>query len=178
MAHPDFEELLAEFNAERVRYLIGGAHAVALHARPRASKDIDLFIEPTRANAERTLSALARFFGGKAPRYVTVDALMDRDSILQLGVAPVRVDLLSHLKTLPFREAWKKRHVARFGHIRANYLGLDDLIAEKAHWSRPQDLADLVVLRRAHSKVKGQESTPKSQHSQPTRVRAKRRKRT
>ena len=92
MAHPDFEELLAEFDAGQVKYLIGGAHAVALHARPRASKDIDIFIEPTRANAERAVSALARFFGGTAPRYVTVEALLDPDSILQLGVAPVRVD--------------------------------------------------------------------------------------
>ena len=112
MAHPDFEELLAEFNDEHVKYLIGGAHAVALHARPRASKDIDIFIEPTRANAKRTVSALTHFFGGTAPQYITVDALLNPDTILQLGVAPVRVNLSSHLATVPFHKAWKKKIVA------------------------------------------------------------------
>lgn len=154
MAHPDFEELLAEFNTEHVRYLIGGAHAVALYSRPRASKDIDIFIDPTPANAKRAVTALTRFFGGTAPRYVTVEALLDPDGIVQLGVAPVRVDLLSHFKTLSFREAWKKRQVARFGKAPANYVGLDDLIAEKSYWSRPQDLADVVVLERARAKVR------------------------
>jgi len=152
MAHPDFEELLAEFNTARVRYLIGGAHAVALHSRPRASKDIDVFIDPTPANAKRAMLALTRFFGGTAPRYVTVEALLDPDSILQLGVAPVRVDLLSHFRTLRFREAWKGRCVAQFGKVSANFIGLDDLIAEKSHWSRPQDLADVAVLQRARAK--------------------------
>jgi len=152
MAHPDFEELLAEFNTERVRYLIGGAHAVALHARPRASKDIDIFIDPTPANAKRAIAALTRFFGGTAPRYVTVEALLDPDSILQLGVAPVRIDLLSHFKTMPFREAWKKKQVAQFGKVSANFIGLEDLISEKSHWSRPQDLADVAVLQRARAK--------------------------
>lgn len=154
MSYPDFEELLAEFNAERVRYLIGGAHAVALHARPRASKDIDIFVEPTRANAERAVSALTRFFGGTAPRYVSVDSLLDPHSILQLGVAPVRVDLLSHLATVQFREAWKRRKVARYGCVQASFVGLLDLIAEKTHWGRPQDLADLVVLRRVQARLK------------------------
>ena len=53
----DFEELLASLNARKVRYLIGGAHALALHARPRATKDLDLFVAPTRANAERFVKA-------------------------------------------------------------------------------------------------------------------------
>jgi hypothetical protein len=148
MAHPDFEELLAEFNSHRVRYLIGGAHAVALHARPRASKDLDVYLDPTPANASRVLRALTAFFGGTAPQYVTVEALLDPHSILQLGVAPVRVDLLSHFATVTFRKAWAGRKSARFGKVPANFLGLDELIAEKKHWNRPQDAADLAVLRR------------------------------
>ena len=134
MAHPDFEELLAEFNARRVRYLIGGAHAVALHARPRASKDLDVYIDPTVANVRRAIHALADFFGGSAPKYVTVEALLDRHTILQLGVAPVRVDLLSHFATLSFRQAWAARTPGHFGTVPANYLGLVELIAEKQHF--------------------------------------------
>lgn len=151
MAHPDFEELLVEFNAARVRYLIGGAHALALHARPRASKDLDVYIDPTLPNATRLISALRKFFGGKVPRYVDVQSLLDPDTIIQLGVAPVRVDLLSHLATTSFRQAWKRRTRGKFGVVPASFIGLSDLIAEKQFFARPQDLVDLVVLKRARA---------------------------
>jgi hypothetical protein len=68
----DFEELLESFNDAGVKYLIGGAHALALHARPRATKDLDVFIDPTKANARRLLVALGTFFGGSPPSDVTV----------------------------------------------------------------------------------------------------------
>ena len=142
----DFEELLASLNAEKVRYLIGGAHALALHARPRATKDLDLFVAPTRQNAARFLRALAEFFGGKAPSHVSVEVLLDPNLIVQLGVAPIRVDVFSHFGTLTFAEAWRTRIDARFGSVNAHYLGRAQLIAEKRHFDRPQDRADLVAL--------------------------------
>jgi hypothetical protein len=151
MPHPDFEELLAAFNRARVRYLIGGAHALALHARPRASKDLDIYVDPSPANVRRTLAALRAFFGA-LPRGVDARSLADADTIVQLGVAPVRVDLLSHLATTTFGGAWKRKSRAAFGPVAANFIGLDDLIAEKSHFARPQDLADLVVLERAKAR--------------------------
>jgi hypothetical protein len=143
----DFEELLASLNARKVRYLIGGAHALALHARPRATKDLDLFVAPTRANAARFIKALADFFGGSPPSYVTVQTLLDPKLIVQLGVAPVRVDVLSHFGTLTFAEAWRTRVDAKFGPVNAHYLGREQLIAEKTFFDRPQDRADIAVLR-------------------------------
>ena len=104
MAHPDFEELLAAFDAHKVRYLIGGAHAVALHPRPRATKDLDLYLAATRANARRVIRAVAEFFGGTAPSYVSVENLLDPDMLIQLGVAPVRVDLLHEPEAQGFFE--------------------------------------------------------------------------
>lgn len=142
----DFEELLESLNANHVRYLIGGAHALAFHARPRATKDLDLFIAPTEANAKRFIRALSGFFGGRAPSYVTVKALLDPNLIIQLGVAPVRVDVRSHFATLSFAEAWRTRVDARFGAVGAHYLGREALIAEKRHFARPQDRADVAVL--------------------------------
>lgn len=142
----DFEELLESLNVRRVRYLIGGAHALALHARPRATKDLDLFVAPTTANSKRFILALGDFFGGAAPSYVTVDALLDPELIIQLGVAPVRVDVLSHFATLSFSEAWRTRVDAKFGTVDAHYLGRAQLIAEKQHFDRPQDRADVAVL--------------------------------
>ncbi len=75
MAHPDFEEFLVSLNEERVRYLIGGAHALAFHARPRATKDLDVFIDPSRANAERTVKAIGKFFGGSSPKFASAEHL-------------------------------------------------------------------------------------------------------
>lgn len=145
----DFEELLESLNDEGARYLVGGAHALALHARPRATKDLDLFVAPTRGNAQRFIRALARFFGGSSPSYVTVEALLDPHLIVQLGVAPVRVDVLSHFATMTFAEAWRTRVDARFGNVPAHYLGREQLLAEKRHFDRPQDRADVVALLRA-----------------------------
>lgn len=143
----DFEELLESLNSRKVRYLIGGAHALAFHARPRATKDLDLFVAPTRANAERCIKALADFFGGSPPSYVSVKTLLDPKLIIQLGVAPVRVDVISHFATLSFAEAWRTRVDAKFGAVDAHYLGRDQLIAEKMHFDRPQDRADVAALR-------------------------------
>ena len=151
----DFEELLESLNARKVRYLIGGAHALAFHARPRATKDLDLFVAPTRANAERFVRALSDFFGGPAPSYVSVKTLLDPKLIVQLGVAPVRVDVLSHFGTLTFAEAWRTRVDARFGSVDAHYLGRDQLIAEKTFFDRPQDRADVAALRGKRSRARG-----------------------
>jgi hypothetical protein len=95
MASRDYEEFIVALNHHGVRYLIVGAHAVAFHARPRATKDLDLLLEPTRANARRTLAALRDFFGGVDLGYTVAD-LMDPRWIIQLGVAPIRIDLHSN----------------------------------------------------------------------------------
>jgi hypothetical protein len=88
MVSRDFEEFLGELNAHDVRYLVIGAHAVAFHARPRATKDLDVFVEPEPRNAERLLIALRVFFGGADLGY-TVEEVMHPDWVLQLGVPPV-----------------------------------------------------------------------------------------
>ena len=83
-----------------MRYLIVGAHAVAFHARPRATKDLDILLEPTPENARKTLAALREFFGGTELGY-TVEDLTDPRWIIQLGVAPMRIDLLTELPGYP-----------------------------------------------------------------------------
>lgn len=150
MGHPDYEEFLAAFNAHRVRYLIGGAHAVALYARPRATKDIDLFLDPTPANAARAVRAVRDFFGGTAPPGCSAARdLLEPGVFVQLGVAPVRIDLLTSFGGVAsFGKAWRRRVDARYGAVDAHYLSLEDLIAEKAHWRRDQDLVDLKALER------------------------------
>ncbi len=96
MPSPDYEEFIAALNAHGVRYLVVGAHAVAFHARPRATKDLDILLEPSPENAWRALAALRDFFGGADLGY-TVEDLTDPRWIIQLGVAPIRIDLLAEI---------------------------------------------------------------------------------
>jgi hypothetical protein len=154
MASRDYEEFIAAFNVHGVRYLVVGAHAVALHARPRATRDLDILVDPTPANARRVLAALRDFFGGARLGYTAKD-IMDPGSILQLGVAPVRIDLLNTIPGLKrFGAAWKNRVAGRFGSEPSHYLGLEDLVSAKRATSRPQDLADLKILERAQAAVR------------------------
>ncbi len=165
MASRDYEEFIAALNDHGARYLIVGAHAVAFHARPRATKDLDILLDPTPANARKVLAALRDFFGGADLGY-TAEDLTDPQWIVQLGVAPVRIDLLTQIPGCAnFEEAWKKRSQARFGSVTAHYLGLDDLIRTKEAADRVQDRADARVLRRA----KGQGQSGKRSGRRPRR---------
>lgn len=148
MRSRDYEEFLESLNAHEARYLVVGAHAVAFHARPRATKDLDVLIEPSEENAQRTLAAIRDFFGGSDLGLSTAD-LMKPDTVIQLGVAPSRIDLLASLTAIrDFQAAWEARAQGRFGDVPTQYLSLDDLLLEKEKAGRDQDRADLRVLRR------------------------------
>jgi len=154
--YPDFEEFIASLNARRVRYLIVGAYAVAFHARPRATKDIDVLVDPTAVNAKRVILALQDFLGSALPN-VTVEKLTNPRTLVVLGVAPVRIDLLTSIDGVPsFGAAWKRRAAGLFGATQTQYLSLADLIASKSATpsSRLQDKADLVHLQRVAARKK------------------------
>ncbi len=162
MASRDYEEFIVALNAHGVRYLIVGAHAVALHARPRATLDLDVLVERTPANSRRLIKALTDFFDGVALGY-TAEEVADPRWVLQIGVAPMRIDLLPSIPGVAkFTAAWKKRVQAKFGSIPAAFIGRDDLIAAKRAAGRLQDRADLRSLLQAPQ-------------SRPARTRAQRR---
>lgn len=149
MTFPDFEEFIASLNDHRVRYLIVGAYAVGLHARPRATKDLDVLLDRTLANARRARAALTTFLGSAAPN-ITETKLLHPRTLIVLGVPPVRIDVLTSIDGLPsFGAAWKRRVDAAYGRTVAHFISLDDLIAAKLAAGRPQDLVDVEVLRRA-----------------------------
>jgi predicted nucleotidyltransferase len=151
MKSRDYEEFVESLNKNDVRYLIIGAHAVAFHARPRATKDLDIFIEPAPDNAERVLAAIQDFLGSDLG--LKVEDLTIPGRIVQLGVAPSRIDLLSRLAgTRDFTSVWASRVDAKFGDVDAHYLSLDDLIQEKESADRDQDRADLRSLRRVRAR--------------------------
>ena len=142
----DYKELLSEFNAEGVEYLIVGAHALALHGYQRYTKDFDLWVNPTVQNSARVYKALARF-GAPLDR-VGVEDFQSDDLIFQIGIEPVRIDVITSIEGVTWEEAWPDRIAANFGDVPATYLGLDALLQNKRSTGRPKDSFDVDELLR------------------------------
>jgi hypothetical protein len=140
----DFRELLQAFTAQGVKYLIVGGYAVIHHARPRFTKDLDLWIEPTKENAQRVLKAL-RDFGIPL---IDVEPGDFSEPGLQyvIGLPPVQFDFLTSVPGLEFTEAWDKKSIGKLGEMELNFLGIEDLRIAKRTASPPQDLVDLEEL--------------------------------
>jgi len=142
--NPDFVALLRELSAAEARFIVVGAYAVTFHARPRATGDLDLWIEATPANAARVFRAL-RTFGAPLEDLSEAD-LAQPDVVYQIGVPPRRIDLLTTLAGLSFTEAWAGRVAGRFGELEVPFIGREALIRNKRALGRPRDLADLELL--------------------------------
>ena len=144
----DFRDLLAEFNAHHVEYLVVGAHALAVHGHVRATNDLDIWVRPETANARRVIAALKAF--GAPLRDLTESDLVSPGVVFQIGVEPVRVDVLTAIDGVSFEAAWPARLVARFADQDVPVLSRDHLIQNKRAAGRTQDLADLERLESAN----------------------------
>ncbi len=148
MAQKDYEEFFELLNANHVKYLIIGAHAVAFHARPRATKDIDILHEAIPSSANAILKTIREFFGG-SDMGLTADDLCNPESIVQLGVAPVRIDLMARIAGITgFENAWTRRAMGKYGDVDVWYLSREDLIRNKEATGRDQDRVDVKYLKR------------------------------
>lgn len=142
----DYADLLRELNAEKAEYLVVGAHALAYHGHIRASFDFDVWIRPTRENAERVHRALTRF--GAPMDQITVEELMSDDLVFQIGVAPSRIDVMTSISGAEFDEAWGRREEGTYMDVPLAVPSLLDLVANKRASARPKDLVDVEELRR------------------------------
>jgi len=140
----DFEEFFACLNATDVRYVVVGAYAFAMHARPRYTGDLDVLVVPTPDNALRVLKALERF--GVGDLKITVEDLTTPARIIQIGYPPLRIDLLTSIDGVAAEEAWRSRVEGRYGKERVWFLSKAHLIANKKAVGRPKDLEDLKDL--------------------------------
>jgi hypothetical protein len=142
--NPDFRDLIAEFNAKGVEYLIVGSHALAAHGHVRATKALDIWVRPDPENARRVLAALAAF---GAPLHDLTEAdLASPGIVFQIGVAPVRIDIITQIDGVDFSAAWKDRISVGFGGEPVAVLSRQHLIANKRATGRLQDLADIERL--------------------------------
>lgn len=146
----DYQEFLKLLNKHRVKYCIIGAYAVAFYAKPRYTKDLDIFVEPSVDNAKKILKVLKEFGFGELP--ITLDDLTKEGNIFQLGYEPIRIDLLTKIEGLQFQEVWKNRVTGDYGTEKVNFIGLDDLIRNKKIAGRPLDKIDIELLEKSRRK--------------------------
>jgi len=132
------------FNEHEVEYVIVGAYALAFHGVPRFTGDLDVLVCPSPANAGRILSALGDFGFGSLD--LKPEDFMSPDSVVQLGVAPVRIDILTSLTGVTWQEADEGKTEGPYGDINVDFLGRKELIANKKALGRKKDLADLEAL--------------------------------
>ena len=150
----DFEDMLRLLDKHGVRYLIIGGLAFIYHAKPRYTKDMDLWIDSAPQNVKRANQALAEF---GSPFNLNPDK---KNEILQLGVAPNRIDFFLRVSGAKFQTAWNKRIVGRYGNAEAHWVDLDSLIRIKSRIDSPRHQEDVRVLREV-KKRKRKLSAPK-----------------
>jgi hypothetical protein len=137
----DFVDLLRAFNAADVRFLVVGAYALALHGRPRATGDLDVWIDATSENAPRVMQALAAF--GAPLADVSAGDFAREGIVFQIGVPPGRIDILTRLTGLTFAEAWPGRLRRPFGDIDVDFIGREAFLRNKRLTGRAKDLGDI-----------------------------------
>lgn len=140
----DFVEMLSALSAAGARFLIVGAHALAAHGVPRATGDLDIWVQATPANAARVRTALQQF---GAPLFDLTSAdLCAKDTVFQIGLPPSRIDIITGIDGVVFDEAWDRRMDIPIGDLTVGTIGRADFIANKKASGRPKDLLDLELL--------------------------------
>jgi hypothetical protein len=142
--NPDFVNLLRAFAAADVRFMIVGAYALAIHGRPRATGDLDVWIDPTPQNAARVMTALAHF--GAPMTQISASDFAQPGVVYQIGVPPGRIDILTELTGLTFADAWPDRIRRPFGGVDVDIIGREAFIRNKRATGRAKDLGDIEGL--------------------------------
>lgn len=144
--NPDFADFLAALLAARARFLVVGAHALAVHGVPRATGDIDIWIERSPENAARVWRALEEFGAPAAALGVKQADFEAQDMVVQIGLPPRRIDILTGVSGLTFETAWTDRVEHRVDGLDVPFLGREALIRNKRASGRFKDLGDLEAL--------------------------------
>jgi len=141
---PDFDEFVGSLLAHGVEFLIVGAYALALHGAPRFTGDLDVFVRPTQDNAEKLLTAIREF--GFPVDHLTAQDIVDERRLIEMGVAPVQIHVMSAISGVPWAEAWADHVVARCGSSDVPIIGRASFIKNKRSAGRLKDLADIEAI--------------------------------
>lgn len=141
---PDFDEFIGSLIAHGVEFVIVGAYALAFHGSPRFTGDLDILVQPSPANAQRLLAALDAF--GFPSTGLSPDAVVDKRRMLQMGVPPVQIHVMSAISGVDWDEVWRDRVEGRLGSHPVSFLGRATFVKNKRAAGRPKDLADIDAI--------------------------------
>jgi hypothetical protein len=147
LTNPDCKELLKIFEKFKIRYLIVGGYAVMKYSEPRFTKDLDVFIATDQDNANGVYSALKEF--GAPLENLSSDDFAHKGYFYQIGMPPLRVDIMMSIPGIEFDEAWKNREVVELDDLKIFFISRSDLIRAKEASGRPQDKIDIEELKKA-----------------------------
>ncbi len=140
----DFLDLIIALSDAEARFLVVGGYAVGVHGHPRATKDLDIWVEPTLANAKRVMAALEAFIAPIGD--LRAEDLAQPGTGFMMGRPPSRIDILTTIDGLEFGPAWSRRIERDFGGVACSVIALEDLIVNKRAAGRPQDIVDAEIL--------------------------------
>lgn len=137
----DFEEFFELLNENNVKYLVVGGYAFAVHAEPRFTKDLDIFIDRNPENATKLIKTIQDFGFGSVE--LTEDDFLNPGYVIQLGQPPYRIDIMSDISGVTFEDAWKNKVIGTYGEQEVNFIGKEELRKNKRAAGRKSDLEDL-----------------------------------
>ena len=146
-AEKDFEEFIELLDKHKVKYMIVGAYAFALYAKPRNTGDLDIYIEKSNDNAESMMQVLTKF--GMESLNISKEDFITEGRVIQIGVSPVRIDIMNVIDGVNFNDAMSRIVKVKFGNILANFISKTDLIKNKLSTNRLKDKADAEELQQS-----------------------------
>jgi predicted nucleotidyltransferase len=141
--NPHYKELLQLLNEFEVEYLIVGGYAVMKYGEPRYTKDLDVWVHNSPQNSLRVVGALKKFGAPLEHDGITAETFTEKQVVYQIGIAPVRIDVLTEITGVEFLDAWRKRVASTFFGVPVHFISLDDLLVNKQALGRSSDLKDL-----------------------------------
>jgi len=146
MLNPDFKDMLSCLRDEKVKFIVVGAYALAAHGFPRATGDIDIWVRSDRANAQKVMRALVKF--GAPISDISEDDFTVPERVLQIGVEPSRVDLLTGVDAVEFDEAWEEKISVTIDELEIHVLSKRHLLRNKLATGRDKDQGDIFWLEK------------------------------
>jgi hypothetical protein len=144
MLNEDYKDMLQTLLGNEVKFLIVGAYALAAYGYPRATGDFDIWIEASAENSKKILSSLTSF--GAPTSGLTGKTFMEKGIVFQIGIAPRRIDLITHIDGVDFSDAYPSRKTIVIEGLNLPFISKENLIQNKKSTGRDKDLVDVKHL--------------------------------
>lgn len=154
IVEPDYLDFLKTLQKNEVIFMVVGGYALAAHNAPRFTGDLDIWVKPNPVNAKKIVTAIDEFGFGSLG--ITEKDFLSKEYFVQLGYAPVRIDITSDLSGVLFEEAWSRRKIIELGGLGIPFIGMEDLIKNKIASGRAQDIADVEKLEKLKRRKKSE----------------------